>query len=277
MRRVFYQTSDGRLLASGADGGEDEEEAAELASAAERAERWRAQLARDGYATCPHQRCRLSLLTLQGMVGHFRTCPGVTTREGSVECTICGVRFRNFHAVQKHQSRVHYGAAATMMSSPPLTSAPSSSSSSTSSVPSVLIGERASRVPPPGPSRSTERRAYAGRIPAPPPDDDDGDGVEDATSRFLPDEVFAALDNSPSQSTESPAAQASRIMAESKLISTVLPRGRPPRSYRQQRAEAVQRRMQAENLQYRDTFDVMQVGGDITCSGPGHGRNDNLS
>ncbi len=219
-QRVFYQTPDGRLIPAATNSHSqeqsDKQEQEEQSQPNNQRSLWQQQLSDKGYALCPNDDCGLACLTLGGMAGHFKSCSaGQSYLSSSVDCPVCSVKFTTYTSMSTHMARAHYSAAAARAEEE--------------------TPEQEVWSPQPGTSkqRTTAASAAASR-----------------QEQFLPHSVLDDLDNSPSQSSESPAAQAARIMAESRKISYARRPGRPRKSRRTPPPN--------QSIQYSDPFDIMK-------------------
>ncbi|CAB4054959.1 GTF3C2 [Lepeophtheirus salmonis] len=68
---------------------------------------FKASIYRFGYASCPASHCRLSFLSLAGIVAHKKNCAGFLRQGDFVTCSFCEVRFCQFRSLRTHQERSH--------------------------------------------------------------------------------------------------------------------------------------------------------------------------
>ena len=67
---------------------------------------WKRQIAEKACASCPHPDCRMSYLSLAGILAHFRTCCGKADPHDYTTCGLCGCRFKTFKSLRTHQEKV---------------------------------------------------------------------------------------------------------------------------------------------------------------------------
>ncbi len=219
---VYYRTMDGRMLSANH---ANDDANADLALAPQMTT-WKEQLLARGYATCPHKECGISFLSISGIVAHFRTCLGIGHEYSGVACDLCGAKFRIFNSMQKHREKAHFKVLSPNGSKIFVKQQLPVSDSSQHLDPEQEQAEGIHPVVFEGPPGTDGQYAY--------------------DSAFLEDEMA-------SRSRETTADKTARIMAESRLISTARPRGRPPKK----KLNVPQ--LNKQNLQYSDPFDILEV------------------
>ena len=177
---------------------------------------WKTQLKQLGFARCVHDPCSISFLSVKGMEAHVKTCKGFSNPGDFVVCPGCGERFKMFSTMAKHHVKAH-GCSA--KSAPRLSTEKSCSSSSD-------VDETKAKVP------SRMLMPISQDFMSAQEDDDDDLNV-----------------------LESKEALRDRIMAESRMISTARPRGRPKKCVERPQ-KIIAKDFSASGLQYKDPFDM---------------------
>ena len=186
---------------------------------------WKTQLKQLGFARCVHDRCSISFLSVKGMEAHVKTCKGFSNPGDFVVCPGCGERFKMFSTMAKHHVKAH-GCSA--KSAPRLSTEISCSSNEDAD-------ETKAKVPSRMLMPITQHYLSS-------QDDDEDDELN----------VF-----------ESKEALRDRIMAESRMISTARPRGRPRKSVDRPQ-QITGKDFSASGLQYKDPFDMDESEEDST-------------
>ena len=185
---------------------------------------WKTQIKQLGFARCVHDRCAISFLSVKGMEAHVKTCKGFSNPGDYVLCPGCSERFKTFSTMAKHHVKAH-GCSAKSAPRPETVLA---SDEIDEGAEEEVIDSKAgitSRLLTVQPQHSTSDYVMFNN------DDDDE----------------TLLDNS----IESREALRDRIMAESRMISTARPRGRPRKS-----VEPITKDISMSGLQYKDPFDM---------------------
>ena len=68
---------------------------------------WRQELSTKRSARCTNPGCRLSFLSLAGVVRHHQMCEGFLREGDFLPCDICGERFKQFRSLQVHVDKTH--------------------------------------------------------------------------------------------------------------------------------------------------------------------------
>lgn len=226
---------------------------------------WKRQLRESGVATCVHAQCQINFLSLAGIVAHSKTCSGYAPAGDFVPCNVCGLRFKQYKSMQSHRDRNHYHQVVGVAPPPP---APSgnlvlkevsqySSAFGPNTTVYVAETEPAKRVA--HRHRPNVLRSYS-RVSA-----DKGPTVvpptpkmeDQANVSYLPPDIAQEV-LAPTYTERVDAAQkaaiTSRLIAESQMISTPRPAGRPITYY-------TPRKPAPTLSQYHDPFDMSPANG----------------
>ena len=63
---------------------------------------WKRSLATVGLAVCIQPQCRLSFLTIQGIIRHYQSCPGTPGSGDVITCSDCAHRFSRYSIKSAH-------------------------------------------------------------------------------------------------------------------------------------------------------------------------------
>jgi len=183
---------------------------------------WKNQIKQLGFARCVHDRCAISFLSVKGMEAHVKTCKGFSNPGDYVLCPLCGERFKTFSTMAKHHVKAH-GCSAKSAPRPE----------------TVLASQEIDE----GAEEEVIDSNVTHRLLSVQPQHSSSDYV-----MYNNDDDEESLLDNPFESRE---ALRDRIMAESRMISTARPRGRPRKS-----VEPIPKDISMSGLQYKDPFDM---------------------
>ncbi|XP_059092777.1 uncharacterized protein LOC131888024 [Tigriopus californicus] len=201
---------------------------------------WKRQLRESGVATCVHPQCQINFLSLAGIVAHSKTCSGYAPAGDFVPCNVCGLRFKQYKSMQSHRDRNHYQVVGVAPPAPPgnLLLKEVSQYSAFGPNTTVYVAETEPTKPVVERRRPNVLQSYS-RGPRTQGTHAQGGHatpkIEDHTNvSYLPpdiaQEVLAPTYSETVDETQK-AAIASRLIAESHLISNPRPAGRPVTYY----------------------------------------------